>query len=708
MVFEQHAVAQQAGARMQALEEVVTEQGVVGHDVVQGALEGGDVVDALADERPAPEQILVDVGDRARVRIEAGGGREQGREARAAGAQRADLDARLQDRVALDDPVRGRIELGAVERVGERPGQLLRRVARQIGVGVEHDDETDRGEKLAVADVQLELPTGHVGLPALGSRGAQDEPVELDQLAAFALPSHPAPFARIPASPSMQQLERASAVGAVSPVERGDAVDGAADQLVIRRQVLTIRVDQIGHQRELQLGIAVGEVADLQSFEQGIDLVDIREQRRNRDQRPPRRGDAAGEVEFRQHARPQQAGQHEVDQRDGHADDRNQADDDGKDDDRHGGVGQQPGGQRGRRAGAQPADRSEVGRGRIGGQPTPPALAPARARTERPFELASPGGRQIVTDMPAPRIVGAPGQADGRRRHRFLVGVGGPRRDHLDDLAVAVAGVEVHLLVRRRRILGEDAFDGADALEELLPVRHFEGAQAADGAGDHAPRFLLALTLRRRVGRGGNIARRESQPFEQRQPQHGRQRPQLGDGQGACRLQVADGGGDGVGIDAALAGGDQLARHYVGQRQAAQLAVRHQTQAALEADRKFLLQAAHGPLQDVVVVEQPFGRARALERGARHGGKPLVGGLDGAFGGADAGDQARAARAARCQRQRRQPAQFLAAQRSRRRVRRRRVEGRRDHVSRRLARGASGALSSRTAAPRSWRMMTGP
>ena len=48
------------------------------------ALERVDVVDALADERAFAEQVLVDVGDGARVGIDARLAGEQPREARAA------------------------------------------------------------------------------------------------------------------------------------------------------------------------------------------------------------------------------------------------------------------------------------------------------------------------------------------------------------------------------------------------------------------------------------------------------------------------------------------------------------------------------------------------------------------------------------------------------------------------------------------------
>ena len=62
----------------------MAEDAVLGKAAVERALEGIDVVDALADERAFAEQVLVDVGDGARVRIDAGLAAEQPRVARAA------------------------------------------------------------------------------------------------------------------------------------------------------------------------------------------------------------------------------------------------------------------------------------------------------------------------------------------------------------------------------------------------------------------------------------------------------------------------------------------------------------------------------------------------------------------------------------------------------------------------------------------------
>src|SRR3546814_4438711 len=71
VVLVQLHVADQAGPRIAAFEQVVAQDPVVGEAAVERLLECGDLVDPLADERALAEQVLVHVGHRARVRIDA-------------------------------------------------------------------------------------------------------------------------------------------------------------------------------------------------------------------------------------------------------------------------------------------------------------------------------------------------------------------------------------------------------------------------------------------------------------------------------------------------------------------------------------------------------------------------------------------------------------------------------------------------------------
>ena len=72
VILEHLDVAEQPGTRVTALEQVVTEDPVFGESAVERLLECVDVIDALADERSFAEPVLVEVGNRARIRIDAG------------------------------------------------------------------------------------------------------------------------------------------------------------------------------------------------------------------------------------------------------------------------------------------------------------------------------------------------------------------------------------------------------------------------------------------------------------------------------------------------------------------------------------------------------------------------------------------------------------------------------------------------------------
>ena len=65
-------------------------------------------------------------------------------------------------------------------------------------------------------------------------------------------------------------------------------------------------------------------------------------------------------------------------------------------------------------------------------------------------------------------------------------------RDLLGDVAVAIAGGEIHLPIGAAGILAQPAVDHAHGLDELAPVHHRQETQAADAAAD---RHLLGRLL---------------------------------------------------------------------------------------------------------------------------------------------------------------------------------------------------------------------
>ena len=127
-LLEELEIGDESRPRKDAFEEVMAEQRVLGDPAGQRGGEGVDVIDALAGVGALAEQILVDVGDCARVRIDAGRAGEQPLKQRSFAIRwHGRGDARLQDRVAIHDPARPSVE--------HRPIERMRQEADETGGG---------------------------------------------------------------------------------------------------------------------------------------------------------------------------------------------------------------------------------------------------------------------------------------------------------------------------------------------------------------------------------------------------------------------------------------------------------------------------------------------------------------------------------------------------------------------------------------------
>ena len=249
-IVDELDVGAQAGPRVEPLEEIVAEERLFRHAIRERVVKRVDVVDALADVAAFVEQVLIHVGDRRGVRIDADVAGEHLRERRSARALDADLHARLQHAVALRDAPEPRVEPGAVERVGQGSHQPPTRFHRQLRVGVERDHISDRSQDrhIAVGDNEARV------------RCAAQQPVEFFELAALALPPHPALLARIP--PPFPVKEE-KPIGAVPLVELVDAAPRELQKLLVTGDRLLRGIVEVAQQREMQVGIAIGQEPDL-------------------------------------------------------------------------------------------------------------------------------------------------------------------------------------------------------------------------------------------------------------------------------------------------------------------------------------------------------------------------------------------------------------------------------------------------------------
>ncbi len=611
VVLQHQDVRDQAGAAVEPLEEIVAEERVLRHAAGQAGLEGGRIVDPLAGVDADAEEVLVDVRHRPGVEVEPGLTGEQAREAGAPGLRRH-RHPRLEDGVPGHHPA-FRVALRLVQGVGEGGGQANRGAPGQEGVRVQGDHVAHGTERLEVA-----LAGGEAGV-----RLAGQEPVELGELAALALPAHPDPLGRIPAPFAMEEEEaRPAAVlvpvipgplvvpgPLIPPFELADALHGQTEELRVPGHLPRGSVDEVREQGEAQVPPRVAQEADLQGVEQRADLVLAGEHARYADQGAAVAGQILLESHPGQQPGPQAQGDqgaHEAHRHGARRQQKGRAQDGEPVDGGSQGGGPEQGEDRDHQRGHP--DASEIGK--RGMAPDPPAGAGLQGRpvAEAALQEEPALADQVEAHVPRP---------PGRRLRRRL-----PRQEHggarhlglalpaalgqlLDLLAVAVAGGEVHAGVHAGRVLPQLFLHPAGALHEGPPVGGREGAQGEDVVGDALYEVLLPFG---RGGPGQERVGRADQILDGLQPQERRQAPELAQRQGALGLPGIDGAPDPLEAERPGNVGPGLAGEHRDPELSAEGAVPHHRQRAAEGRGEIFTDLAEGALDQVGVVEQPLGR----------------------------------------------------------------------------------------------------
>jgi len=76
----------------------------------------------------------------------------------------------------------------------------------------------------------------------------------------------------------VEQVEDARAIFLVGRIERLDRASCVSEQRLVFRQRLRRGIVKIGQQGKKQIGIAITEIADLQGFEQIVDVLQTGQQ----------------------------------------------------------------------------------------------------------------------------------------------------------------------------------------------------------------------------------------------------------------------------------------------------------------------------------------------------------------------------------------------------------------------------------------------
>ncbi len=293
IVVDDLDIGDERRTRIEALEEVVRQQGVLRHASFERGRERIDVVEALAGEDALVEEILVHVGDGRGVRVHAGMAGVRPREQRSGRAGHRDADSRLQNPVAFHDAADARVEARAIQRMRDDADELLGDIARQAGVRVERDAIAHRRENVQFADLYAEARV----------EGAPEQPVEFLDLSALALPPHPDVFLGVPAPRAMKQEEAIRMVRTEPPVEGFDARLRGVENRLILGELAGVGVGEIAEDGEMDAGIEVAQREHLDVLEERRHRRRARQHRGHDHHRPRIVRNVIGEVEPRQAAR---------------------------------------------------------------------------------------------------------------------------------------------------------------------------------------------------------------------------------------------------------------------------------------------------------------------------------------------------------------------------------------------------------------------
>ena len=243
----------QAGAGEDPFQQVVAEQAVLGDATVQRTLVGIHGIDALAREGALAEQVLIEIRHRSGVDIHAAGGGKQALVARALAADgQRGRHAGLENGVPADHPVVV-AEDRLVERMGHLADQSGDRVPGQTRIAVQRDHVAHVGRHPRGVAVD-----GDIG----GIVGTPQQTIELGQLAALALPAHPAAFAGVVDPAAVKQQEaRAGRAGAMAAIETRHGIDGDGQQDIVAGQFGGVGVAAVQQQGKGQVAVVIGKTA---------------------------------------------------------------------------------------------------------------------------------------------------------------------------------------------------------------------------------------------------------------------------------------------------------------------------------------------------------------------------------------------------------------------------------------------------------------
>ena len=499
-LLEQLDVGYQTGPRERPLEQIVAQQRVLGDPLGQSLLESVEVVDALAGVRSLREQVLVDIGHRGRVGVDAGRpGRDALERRRVPLGRKRRGDPRLEDPVAPGDAAGATVQPRPIQRVRDRADEARHRSAGQARIGIEGHH---------IAHARRWCGAGQCRGEVVRFRGPAKERIQLVELPALSLPAHPPGLALVPPATAMEQEEpRTPARGLAVPlVEHVDRGDSRGEEVVVIVELLGWCIAPVRQQRKPHVPVGVAQVVDLEVADLLLNVGLTQEERRDGHEGPQRSRHAFFQLEAHDLRRPHRLGGDPVDEGDRQVRSGSERNDREHENRRPGRPGCADEQRNRDDQGGRQDDRPDIEARRSGGpsHAFDGSLPNSEGSGETAPTLADEVIAGICLALPLRHRVSA-GARSGNRHVRRRP----PRRNRcssnldlrharragqlLHGVAIPVARGEVH--VRENAVLAEGRVDQARALHERGPVEPGEEAHARDHIADRHVHLGLALVL---------------------------------------------------------------------------------------------------------------------------------------------------------------------------------------------------------------------
>ena len=274
IILDHFDIADQSRAGIAAFEKIVAEQRVLRDAALQRCLEGINVVKSLAGEGAFTEQVLISVGHGEDVRVDTAIDREDALQERrlVTGGERG-RDARLEDAVTAHDLAGLFVDDRTVQRMAELAGQMRDGFRRQTRVGVQRHHIFDFLRQTFVRREKARILI------------TAQQQVQLVQLAALALPAHPAILLLVEEATAMHEEKAWLVVAGIMLVELGDFLARIFIDFHIRRGDFLLRIGPVTDQRKVDFTTRIGEIMNFQIANLLIDGITRGDEGRHRDQR---------------------------------------------------------------------------------------------------------------------------------------------------------------------------------------------------------------------------------------------------------------------------------------------------------------------------------------------------------------------------------------------------------------------------------------